>query len=139
MIFLWRTLRSEAVSSGVVHKERHGGKINHSPDPGLLFLPPPPALPTLSGCLGPVAIRGLQKLISKNLRILRGAVLGSAGFCLRHKQLSVRFITNCPAPLHPLPTSSLHVRPSQLLLQPHPDVSNKSGKIPPILSARVSE
>lgn len=34
LICLWRTLRFEAVSSGVVHKERRGGKIN---DP----LPPP--------------------------------------------------------------------------------------------------
>lgn len=29
LISLWRTLRFEAVSSGVVHKERRGGKINY--------------------------------------------------------------------------------------------------------------
>ncbi|TNN86518.1 hypothetical protein EYF80_003288 [Liparis tanakae] len=71
LIFLLRTVTFEAISSGVAHKECHGGKT----------LPTPHASPPTSPaphCLGHVAIRGLQKLISGNVRILPGAVLGSA-------------------------------------------------------------
>lgn len=78
LIFLLRTVTFEAISSGVAHKECHGGKVNHSPDPR------PPDSPRLTptspapDCLGHVAIGGLQKLISENVRILPGAGLGSA-------------------------------------------------------------
>lgn len=76
LISLWRTLRFEAVSSGVVHKERHGGKINYPQTPDLFPLPPLTRLSLAVWALWPS--EGLQKkLISKNLRILRGAVLGS--------------------------------------------------------------
>lgn len=106
LILLPRTVTFETISSGTTHKERHGGKINHSA---------PPTEPFAAHCL-----RGLQKLIRENLRILAGAVLGWVWPRCPINSFQSGSSLNDPPPPHTPPTTPTHTRaPSMLALSFH--------------------
>lgn len=117
LILLPRTVTFETISSGTTHKERHGGKINHSA---------PPTEPFAAHCL-----RGLQKLIRENLRILAGAVLGWVWpRCPINSFQSGSSLNDPPPPTHTPHHAYTHTRAFHASTffpyHPIPDVSNKS-------------
>lgn len=87
LIFLMRTVTFEAISSGVAHKEWHGGKINHCLNPQTPYssrLAPTPLCSLLSGpCGHQRAAKAHQWELENPPRSCSGVSSASP----RHKQL----------------------------------------------------